>query len=86
MLAAFELLAIFSLFGLYDSVRFKWCWRVVGSGLLSPSGLFAGVGAVLAPTGRREDGVADQTSHRNGYRTERGLGLVHVMTGFWRLR
>lgn len=30
MLAAFELLAIFSLFGLYDAVRFKWCWRVVG--------------------------------------------------------
>ncbi len=30
LLAAFELLAIFSLFGLYDSVRFKWCWRVVG--------------------------------------------------------
>jgi hypothetical protein len=30
VLAAFELLAIFSLFGLYDPERFKWCWRVVG--------------------------------------------------------
>ena len=30
VLAAFQLLAIFSLFGLYDPDRFKWCWRVVG--------------------------------------------------------
>jgi len=30
VLAAVELLAIFSLFGLYDPYRFKWCWRVVG--------------------------------------------------------
>lgn len=30
VLAAFELLAIVSLFGLYDPDRFKWCWRVVG--------------------------------------------------------
>jgi hypothetical protein len=41
LLAAFELLAIFSLFGLYDSVRFKWCWRVVG-GIV-----FAGYSAYL---------------------------------------
>lgn len=30
VLAAFELLAFFLLLGLYDSERFKWCWRVVG--------------------------------------------------------
>jgi hypothetical protein len=30
VLAAVELLAIFSLFGLYDPDRFNWCWRVVG--------------------------------------------------------
>ena len=30
VLVAFELLAILSLFGLYDPDKFNWCWRVVG--------------------------------------------------------
>lgn len=30
ILGAFETLAIFALFGLYDSRRFNWCWRIVG--------------------------------------------------------
>ena len=30
VLGAFEALATFTLFGLYDSRRFNWCWRIVG--------------------------------------------------------
>jgi len=41
ILGAFETLAIFALFGLYDSHRFDWCWRIVG-GII-----FAGYSAYL---------------------------------------
>lgn len=30
VIGAFEALCIFALFGLYDSRRFNWCWRIVG--------------------------------------------------------
>ncbi|GAB5404583.1 MAG: hypothetical protein Aurels2KO_28140 [Aureliella sp.] len=31
LLGGFELLAFFTLLGLYDAVKFDWCWRIVGA-------------------------------------------------------
>jgi len=53
VLGAFELVAIFSLFSLYDPDRFQWCWRIVG-GIV-----FAGYFAYLISMVASEQWIGD---------------------------